>query len=101
MGSEEVSELPSEEVEVSEQPSEGVSDKGLEWKEHAVVFGTLEGAQNKKYSEVSPELGGSWSPKNSKGVQGWSWKNSKMLSEWKTGRPLTHAIYALLQSQSR
>ena len=38
--SEEVSELPSEEVEVSEQSSEGVLDKGLEWREHAVVLGT-------------------------------------------------------------
>ena len=28
-----------ESKEVSEQPSEGVSDKGLEWKEHAVVLG--------------------------------------------------------------
>ena len=35
-----VSELPSEEVEVSEQSLEGVSDKGLEWREHAVVLGT-------------------------------------------------------------
>ena len=38
--SEEVSELPLEEVEVSEQFSEGVSDKGLEWREHTVVLGT-------------------------------------------------------------
>ena len=38
--SEEVSELPSEEVEVSEQPLEGVSGEGSEWKEHAVVLGT-------------------------------------------------------------
>ena len=37
---EEVSELPLEEVEVLEQPSEGVSGKGSEWKEHAVVLGT-------------------------------------------------------------
>ena len=36
----EVSKLPSEDVEVSEQPSEGVLGKGLEWKEHAVVLGT-------------------------------------------------------------
>ena len=36
--SEEVSGLPLEEVEVSEQPSEGMSGKGLEWKECAVVF---------------------------------------------------------------
>ena len=40
MESEEVSKLPSEEVEGSEQSSEGVSDKGLEWREHAVVLGT-------------------------------------------------------------
>ena len=40
MESKEVSELPSEEVEVSEQSSEGVLDKGLEWREHAVVLGT-------------------------------------------------------------
>ena len=38
--SEEVSGLPLEEVSVSEQPLEGVSGKGLEWKEHAVVLGT-------------------------------------------------------------
>ena len=38
--SEEVSELPLEEAEVSEQPSEGVSGKGLEWKECTVVLGT-------------------------------------------------------------
>ena len=40
MESEEISELPLEEVEVSEQSSEGVSDEGLEWREHAVVLGT-------------------------------------------------------------
>ena len=39
--SEEVSELPSEEVEVSEQASEGVSDEGLEWRERTVVLGTV------------------------------------------------------------
>ena len=38
--SKEVSGLPSEEVELSEQPSEGVSGEGLEWKECAVVLGT-------------------------------------------------------------
>ena len=38
--SEEVSGLLSEEAEVSEQPSEGVLGKGLEWKEHVVVLGT-------------------------------------------------------------
>ena len=38
--SEEVSGLPSEEAEVSEQPSEGVSGEGLEWKERAVALGT-------------------------------------------------------------
>ena len=38
--SKEVSRLPSEEVELSEQPLEGVSGEGLEWKEHAVVLGT-------------------------------------------------------------
>ena len=37
---EEVSELPLEEVEVLEQPLEGVSGEGSEWKEHAVVLGT-------------------------------------------------------------
>ena len=41
MESEEVSELPSEEVEVSEQSLEGVSDEGSEWREHAVVLGTV------------------------------------------------------------
>ena len=38
--SKEVSGLPLEEVEVSEQPSEGMSGEGLEWKEHAVALGT-------------------------------------------------------------
>ena len=38
--SKEVSGLPSEEAEVLEQPSEGMSGKGSEWKEHAVVLGT-------------------------------------------------------------
>ena len=37
--SEEVSKLPSEEVEVLEQSLERVSDEGLEWREHAVVLG--------------------------------------------------------------
>ena len=36
-----VSGLPSEEAEVSEQPSEGVSGEGLEWKERAVALGTV------------------------------------------------------------
>ena len=40
MGSKEVSELPLEEAEVSEQHSEGVSGEGSEWKEHAVTLGT-------------------------------------------------------------
>ena len=40
MESEEVSKLPSEEVEVSEQSSEGVLDKGSEWRECAEVLGT-------------------------------------------------------------
>ena len=38
--SEEVSGLPLEEVEVSEQPLEGVLGEGLEWKEHVVALGT-------------------------------------------------------------
>ena len=38
--SEEVSRLPSEEVELSEQPLEGVLGEGLEWKERVVVLGT-------------------------------------------------------------
>ena len=38
--SKEVSKLPSEEAEISEQPSEGVSGKGSEWKECTVVLGT-------------------------------------------------------------
>ena len=38
--SKEVSGLPLEEVEVSEQPSEGVLGEGLERKERAVVLGT-------------------------------------------------------------
>ena len=37
----EVLELPSEEVEVSEQPLEGVSGEALGWKEHMVVLGTV------------------------------------------------------------
>ena len=37
---EEVSGLPLEEVEVSEQPLEGVSGKGLDWNEPVVVLGT-------------------------------------------------------------
>ena len=37
MESKEVSKLPSEEVEVLEQPSEGVSGEGSEWKECMVV----------------------------------------------------------------
>ena len=37
--SKEVSGLPSEEVEVLEQPSEGVSGKGSEWKERMVALG--------------------------------------------------------------
>ena len=41
MESEEVSELPSEEVEVLEQSSEGMSDEGSEWRECAVVLGTV------------------------------------------------------------
>ena len=40
MESEEVSKLPLEEEEVSEQSSEGVSDKGSEWRECVVVLGT-------------------------------------------------------------
>ena len=38
--SKEVSGLPLEEAEVSEQPLEGVLGEGLEWKEHAVALGT-------------------------------------------------------------
>ena len=38
--SKEVSELPSEEAEVSEQLSEEVSGEWSEWKEHAAVLGT-------------------------------------------------------------
>ena len=38
--SEEASKLPSEDVEVSEQPSEGVSGDGSEWKECVVALGT-------------------------------------------------------------
>ena len=40
MESKEVSELPLDEAEVSEQSLEGVSDEGLEWREHMVVLGT-------------------------------------------------------------
>ena len=38
--SEEVSRLPLEEAEVSEQPSEGMLGEGSEWKEHTVALGT-------------------------------------------------------------
>ena len=38
--SKEVSGLPLEEVEVLEQPLEGVSGEGSEWKEHVVALGT-------------------------------------------------------------
>ena len=38
---EEVSKLPSEEVEVLEQPLEGVLGEVLGWKEHMVVLGTV------------------------------------------------------------
>ena len=38
--SKEVSGLPSEEAEVSERPSEGMSVEGLEWEERAGVLGT-------------------------------------------------------------
>ena len=55
-------------------------------------WGLLDGSRNRKYSEVSPELGGGQSPKNAKGVRGWSWKDSKMSLEWKTGRPLTEKV---------
>ena len=68
---------------------EGVSGKGSEWKEHAVVLGTAGRAWNRKYSEASLELGGGQSPKDAKGVRGQSWKNSEMFSEQKTGHPLT------------
>ena len=37
---EEVSKLCLEEVEVSEQPLEGVSGEVLGWKEHVIVLGT-------------------------------------------------------------
>ena len=40
MESKEVSKLPSEEVEVSEQPLEGVLGEGLEWKERVVALVT-------------------------------------------------------------
>ena len=40
MESEEVSKLPSEEVEVSEQSLEGVLDEGSEWRKCTVVLGT-------------------------------------------------------------
>ena len=41
MESKEVSKLPLEEVEVSEQSLKGVSDEGSEWRECAVVLGTV------------------------------------------------------------
>ena len=66
--SEEVSGLPLEEAELSEQPLEGVLGKGLEWKECAVVLGLLEGVWNRKSFEASLELGGGWSPRDAKAV---------------------------------
>ena len=59
--SEEVSGLPLEEVEVLEQPLEGVLGEVLGWKECA-------GAWNRKYSKASLELGGSQSPKSAEDV---------------------------------
>ena len=61
--SEEVSRLLSEEVEVLEQPSEGVLGERLEWKERVVVLGPAG-----RGFEVSLELRGGQSPKNAKGV---------------------------------
>ena len=52
-------------------------------------WGLLDGGWNRKYSEVSLELRGDWSPKNAEGVQGRSWKDSEVSSGQKTGRPLT------------
>ena len=66
--SEEVSRFPLEEAEVSEQPLERMSGKGSEWKERVVALGTAGRAQNRKYSELSPELRGSQSPKNAEGI---------------------------------
>ena len=40
MESKEVSKLPLEEAEVSEQSLEGMSDEGSEWRERTVVLGT-------------------------------------------------------------
>ena len=93
--SKEVSGLPLEEVEVLEQPSEGMLVKGSEWEERAgaLHWGLLDGGWNRKYSEVSPELEGGRSPKNAEGVRGRSWKDSEMSLERKTGRPLTTMGY--------
>ena len=60
-------------------------------------WGLLEGAWNRKYSKASLELGGSWSLKNAKDVQGWGWKNSKMPLEWKRGHPLTGTNFTLFR----
>ena len=52
--SKEVSELPLEEAEVLEQSSEGVSDKGSEWRERAVVLGTAgRGSESEVLQSVS------------------------------------------------
>ena len=40
-------------------------------------WGLLEGAQNRMYSQVSPELGDGQSPKIAEGIWGWSWKDSR------------------------
>ena len=87
--SEEVSGSPSEEAELLEQPSEGMSGEGLEWKEHAVALGAAGRDWNRKSFEASLELGGSQSLRDAEGVQGRSRQNSETASEWKTGHPLT------------
>ena len=89
MESEEVSKLPSEVVEVSEQASEEISGEVLGWKEHVVVLGISGRDLEKEELQSVLELGGGRSSKNAKGVRGQSQKNSKMASEQKRGCPLT------------
>ena len=43
----------------------------------------MEGAQNRKNSEVFLEPEGSWGLKNAKGIRGWSWKTPRHLQSKK------------------
>ena len=66
--SEDIYELPLEEVEVLEQPLEEILGEVLGWKECIWCYRLLEEAWSRKNSEMFLELGGSQSLKNAKGV---------------------------------